>query len=107
MATINPISLALRRVQHIKQHAINVVKNKEQLRNVFAHFENNCNSERGSPSKMKKRKEKQEKKLQYTNEASSLNCQIVEKVNKNTMQFFSHYYNLSKINVLENVLLML
>lgn len=46
MATINPISLALRRVQHIKQHAINVVKNKEQLRNVFAHFEPIQNEEK-------------------------------------------------------------
>lgn len=68
MATINPISVALRRIQHIKQHAINVVKNKEQLRNCFALREQlqQQATAGGSPSQPK-RKEKQEKRLQFTN----------------------------------------
>lgn len=70
MATINPISEALRRIQHIKQHAINVVKNKEQLRNCFALREQlqQQATAGGSPSQTKKRKEKQEKKLQFNSE---------------------------------------
>lgn len=65
MATINPISVALRRIQHIKQHAINVVKNKEQLRNCFALREQLQQqvTAGGSPSQPKEEKRETRKEI--------------------------------------------